>query len=1305
MRSLQWRGRRVATAVSCVVALGLVVGVGSAGAVVTQFGGEGEGAGQFSGASGIGLDQESGDVYVADSGNNRVEKFGSEGAFLLGWGEGVADGTTTAFQACEASCFQGLQGEGSGEFSGPSAVAVDNSLGLSHGDVYVVDVVNNRVEKFSASGEFLLMFGGEVNRTKDETAGATDEEKDVCTAVSGNVCKAGGRGAGPSQFEGLRENDVAVDATGTVYVGDLNRVQRFSSGGVFVGEVPLPGANRVMALAVDSSEDVYVETETSPVNGIRKFDSSGVELGEPRDQALRPGALGVDITTGASGELFVLYGEQHHVLEYDSAGNEVASFPTDIGSPGGIVFGEGLKVLYVLDKAHEVVRLERLPSPGPMVLAGSESATGLLPSSGSLNATINPESRQTTYRFEYGTSTAYGLSIPVPDGEIPASFEDTPVSVELSGLSIDTTYHYRVVATNSNGTAVGPDETFTTLPPALIDSESSTNVTSGSSTLEGEINPLGADTIYRFEYGTSTSYGRSVPSPEGDIGSGSGDVPVSSHVQGLQPATTYHYRLVATNVLGVTVGGDRLFTTQPATGGRGSLPDGRAWEMVSPVDKQGAALEPVSQGGGAIQASAGGDGITYLATGATEVDPGGNRNFELTQLFSVRGARGWSTRDIDTPNETVGSVTVGGGFEYRLFSSDLSAGLVEPRTDTPLPPLSKGAERTVYLRDDLTGEYMALVTADNVPSGIKFGSNQAAGYVEVVDATPDLSHVVLTSPAALTSDAVEDGSHRSIYEWGGGKLALVSVLPNHEPADPKAFADLGWGDGMVRRAISDDGSRIVWSESSGAKHIYLRDMVREETVQIDAASGVKEPEVDQAEFQTASTDGSKIFFTSESRLTPDSTASAAKHEADLYAFELTSTRAEPPAGRLIDLTVDGHASERANVRGVIGASDDGTSIYFAATGLLGDTTEPVVAGGADLYVERYDQSTKAWSAPRRVASLPATDSPTWGNDRGSRLQAMASRVSPDGRLLAFMSSRPLTGYDNRDANSGVADEEVFLYDSATDRVSCVSCDPTGARPVGALDVSEETLPDSGEAWTEHWLAGLIPDWAAADIKHSIHQSRYLSDSGRLFFGTPQALVPGDTNGTWDVYEYEPVGVGGCLQGSPMLQVALDACVGLISSGGSGEESAFLEASETGDDVFFLTKAGLSPLDGDGLFDVYDARVCTESRPCFPVPPVTSPACSTSDSCKAAPTPQPEGLGAPASQTFSGAGNVLVPVPATVRAKSLTRAQKLARALKACQKKPKRRRPLCRRQARKRYGSAAQAKRSKANKGLPARAGR
>ncbi len=155
---------------------------------------------------------------------------------------------------------------------------------------------------------------------------------------------------------------------------------------------------------------------------------------------------------------------------------------------------------------------------------------------------------------------------------------------------------------------------------------------------------------------------------------------------------------------------------------------------------------------------------------------------------------------------------------------------------------------------------------------------------------------------------------------------------------------------------------------------------------------------------------------------------------------------------------------------------------------------------------------------------------------------------------------------------------------------------------------------------------------------------------------------------------------------------------LISAGTSLDESAFLDASENGDDVFFLTAEKLVPQDVDTALDVYDAHVCTSKEPCFEE--VTSPpACVSAEACRAAPAPQPSVFGAPASATFSGPGNLTTDTspPAAPPAKptaAQVRAKELTKALKACRKKRGTQRTGCERVARKRYAPVKSKKRAK-----------
>jgi hypothetical protein len=414
----------------------------------------------------------------------------------------------------------------------------------------------------------------------------------------------------------------------------------------------------------------------------------------------------------------------------------------------------------------------------------------------------------------------------------------------------------------------------------------------------------------------------------------------------------------------------------------------------------------------------------------------------------------------------------------------------------------------------------------------------------------------------------------------------------------------------------------------------------------------------------------------------------------LYECEVVIDAPGKLACKLRDLSVDPHPGEAADVLGtVIGADEAGRYVYFVAKGALEQgaaqgACPPVPGGGnasegqcVNLYV--YDTVTQSRSL---VAVLSAADFPDWKAGEGAQdLGLLTARVSPDGHYLAFMSQRPLTGYDNRDALSNQRDEEIFLFHAAdpgseAGALTCPSCDPTGQRPVGVLDPSEPgPLVDRPETWAGRWLAASIPGWVRVDITHALRQPRYLSNSGRLFFNSAQALAPADGNGTQDVYEFEPSGVGGCHEGS--------GCVSLISSGSSSEETALLDASESGDDLFFITAAQLSSADEDGAFDIYDAHVCTLAPGCATSGGGKAPPCISTDACRAAPAAQPDIFGAPPRGLSSVQGNLAPPAGKASIKRRLTRARKLAKALKACRAKHDRhKRVACERAARKRYGA-------------------
>jgi hypothetical protein len=814
--------------------------------------------------------------------------------------------------------------------------------------------------------------------------------------------------------------------------------------------------------------------------------------------------------------------------------------------------------------------------------------------------------------------------------------------------------------------------------------ESVTGVSAESATFDATLDPHGATTTYYVQYGTTSAYGADAPAPPGAlVGSGEGEVDVAQHAQGLGAGTVYHYRVVALSEVAGRVeefdGSDQTFTTQ-RSGGALVLPDGRSWELVTPPQKEGALFYGPGAFSGAatniVQASVAGNAIADLASQPTEAEPQGYA--EHVSVLSTRGSGGWSSQVIAPPHDE-GSLGLDGS-EYRLFSEDLSHGIVQPFGPfTPLSP--EASESTPYVHTDyLNGNvnehcriscFQPLVTAGDTRPGAVFGEVHN-GVCETticgpyfVGASPDLSHVVVSSPVQLTSTP-----GRGLYEWSGGHLQLIGG--GYRLAGTEATQDHPGEQIGARRAISEDGNRVILTlgAEAGEDGFYLRDVAKSETVRLDVPQAGAKGSSQNARYMTASTDTSRVFFLDSGRLTVESSASG----WDLYEYDLNA----PSGSRLTDLTVDGHASEAADVVDVLGASDDGSYVYFAAAGAL---TPDAVPGGCKVQ-EGNTEGCNVYVRHDGVTRLVAA-----GWIKGNRA-SFWSRVSPDGRWLAFMSTRSLTGYDNRDAVSGHPDTEVYLYDANAGRLVCASCDPTGARPVGVYQ-PEELL----------WVAANVPGWTHfSGFSETRYQSRYLSDSGRLFFESNDALVPQDVNGAQDVYQYEPPGVGSCTTSSVTFGERSGGCVDLVSSGTSPEESSFLDASETGGDVFFLTVAKLVSQDFDSAFDVYDAHECTTAVPCYPVSPVSPPSCLTGDSCKAAPSSQPSVFGPAPSATFSGAGNVGPSASGpVVKGRSLTRTQKLAQALKACRKKGPKRRGVCERNARKRYGAAARSGRAGAKR--------
>jgi len=200
-----------------------------------------------------------------------------------------------------------------------------------------------------------------------------------------------------------------------------------------------------------------------------------------------------------------------------------------------------------------------LSATGPPVVTTSP-ATLIANFSATLNGSVNPHGLTTTVYFQYGTTTSYGLTTAI-QSKTGNTYQN--VAANISGLTASTTYHFRVVASNSAGTTYGADRTFTTLsatgPPVVI-TNPATNILTNLATLNGSVNPHGLTTTVYFQYGTTTSYGHTSASQSK---TGNAYQNVSANISGLTASTTYHFRIVGTNNSGTTYGSDKTFTTQP----------------------------------------------------------------------------------------------------------------------------------------------------------------------------------------------------------------------------------------------------------------------------------------------------------------------------------------------------------------------------------------------------------------------------------------------------------------------------------------------------------------------------------------------------------------------------------------------------------------------------------------------------------------------------------------------------------------------------------------------------------------------
>jgi WD40 repeat protein len=1014
-----------------------------------QFSGEGSGAGLLSRPKRVAVEARTGNVFITDSENNRIQVFRPSGrvaAYLTDFGTGVLDA--------------------------PYGIALDQS----NGDLFVSDSGNNRIVKF----------------TSDHAAVPTYTRDNSYTGP------AAGNGAGQV---GSFASDIELAPNGDLLVADTgdNKVQRYAADGSFISEFNGAGAvggtftglrdiavdSRGQVLAVDSSGDI-LDGGTSRVVRFRPDGTYVATVGPvatPDSVAIDP--RNDDVVVGGN--------------VYDS------------------YWDIGYLRLYVFDSAGAARSQTEMPS-----------------------------------------SIAYSM---------------------LPGVAVDggnAGHLYVVTDTDPYGDGYGVVSVQVYAPPPGPEAVTlGAQATESSAGLYGRVQPNGTATTYWFEYGTSDSYGQSIPvARDGSAGSGRAFVEVSRQLVNLQPGTTYHFRIAARSEAGTSYGADRTFSVSGDVlpGPTPGLPDGRRLELVSPGFLKGSGELSARF----VQVSPDGERAIYQVNNVFgDADNGlGGLNNSLTYQ-ATRGENGWSSTFLTRPPQPANATRTMFYPFHVVASNDARRSFFSVTYDS-----STGYTSGMWMGEPgKPSEELAQKPAS------------ATRIPDVVGLSDDGSRRALASEARLGSIPGNPATTgNTLWEHSSDGLRLINADDDGELLHPAgaAFASGGGPSSGTalpatthKHAMSVDGSRIFFlSREPGAPNnaplqLFVRiDGTR--TVEVSAsAHTAPQPALQTVNFAGASADGTTVAFVTNGRLTDDAIGAG----PFLYVYEL-------PIGSTqgtLSLAADGTrpvttALETDSSTSVVAqtlVSDDGSRVYYRTAD----------AGGT-IYV--YDTRSRETSTVATGVGAAVIA----GQVNTTTMDAVAE-ATPDGRYLVFSSSEPLVA-GPADTNDGL---KLYRYTAGDGNLELVSGTPTA--PPTRFDVAIRSR--SGRAGMKPLSIAVNP--------HGI------SDDGRyVFFETDAALVPTDTNGKTDVYRWR--------EGSG---------VALVTDGSSKSDSYLADASADGTSVFFLTMNDLLPQDGDGFFDLYAARVGGGFSP--PEAPETC----LGDACQGSPT-APPATPKSLTDAFSGPGN-------------------------------------------------------------------
>lgn len=1068
-------GRLVLLVALACVSLGVLAGSASAGHVgVGVFantgagnGGSGSGQGELLNPGRAVVHQATGNLLVADTGNDRVQVF-------------APDGTSGVY----------LAEFGSGTLDGPTGLAVDEDTGA----VYVSDTANTRVVRYETDGQPTPTYtldagfaspaaGGALafDQTANELVVADPADNMVkrFDTTGGAVGTSFDGSTSPAAFTGLL--DVAVDSTGDVLVVDSSRS-------------PLDDVEWVTGFPTGSGSRV------------ERFDSTGqweAAIG-PVDG---PGSVAVD----PDGDRVVVAGRFHawnsgsnpnlYVFAPDGTPVSESEFNAFYAiTPGLAPVGGGSSLLYAVTKdpygdiygPTAVHVLEYVDPPAVDVQPASDVTTD----AATLNATVNPNDQDASYHFEYKLDTASDWTQTDPQ-PLPAGTSPVPVDTDIDGLAPNRAYAYRIVASNIGGQTTSSETSFTTDPvPPAVAPLGATAVKTDSAVLQAKVNPHGQTTSYHFQWGTTASYGQTTT--PADAGDSHQATTVQTKITGLTPGTTYHYRLVATNATGETEGPDRTVTAAAATTADNCpnaairaqqhstyLANCRAYEQVSPPDKNGnPVVYTAGIGAGLTAGSADGEVAAFSSYGSFA----GATHGLSTTYRSVRSETGWATVPASPPPTMPDPHLFGTrGSAWMFASADLSTALYFTE-DFHDPSDQNGWPDAYVNRFGAAPELVSRGNGDErLPPRFVVSDLALSGDGSAAVFAPFSAH--LQEGAHMVPEDAGRVAGVDFYARERGVTHLVNVAPGGGLAST-CGSKLGTGGSASvsgQNVISFDGSHIVFTTPNNffgsvdasclePSQLYVR-IDNERTLHVSASQRTT-PDPDgtrPATFQGASVDGSVVFFSSSEMLTDDAPA-----EGGIYRYDTVSEDLE-----LVDGAHNGpgHSAALATV------SDDGSHVYFVSDAQL---TPQASAGRMNLYVSANGEV--AWIG----AGVVAASAGLLRDDVADLFEKRQIYAAPDGEHVVFATRAQLTDAEHSEPDTGEPYRAVYLYSESSGSLVCVSCDPAGQRPAGSDPSSD----------------------AGISINFNLRHRRAMSDDGqRLVFMTGDRLVSQDVNAEIDVYEF------------------------------------------------------------------------------------------------------------------------------------------------------------------------------------------